>query len=275
MRTAFMLLALTLVIPACGKGDPAPTPAPAPAPAAVAPAAPAAAPGGMAKINNIQGKVLERLDASSYSYLRIAGPDGEVWAAVPQTTVEAGETVTVVQPMLMTKFESKTLNRTFDAIYFGNLAGQAGAKGAQGVAVDRGKMAAAAVMGDDQAGASDDAMAAHGTPTAAAADVQVDKAPGGLNIGEIWAQKADLAGKPVTLRGKVVKFNSNILGKNWIHLQDGSGDPTSATHDLTITTADTATVGDVVTVTGTLVLDQDFGAGYAYPVIVQDARVVE
>jgi len=248
MRTAFMLLALILVLPACEKGDPAPAPAPAPAaaPAAVAPAAEVAAPGAMTKITNIQGKVLERLDASSYSYLRIAGPDGEVWAAVPQT---------------------------FDTIYFGNLAGQAA--GAQGVAVDRGKMAAAAVMGDDKAGAVDEAMAAHGSPAVAAADVHVDKAPGGLSVGEIWAQKSDLAGKVVTVRGKVVKYNGNILGKNWLHVQDGSGDPTSATHDITVTTMDVAAVGDVVTVTGTLALDQDFGAGYAYAALLQEAKVTK
>jgi hypothetical protein len=270
-----MLLALILVLPACEKGDPAPAPAPAPAaaPAAVAPAAEVAAPGAMTKITNIQGKVLERLDASSYSYLRIAGPDGEVWAAVPQTAIEAGAEVTVVDPMLMTKFESKTLNRTFDTIYFGNLAGQAA--GAQGVAVDRGKMAAAAVMGDDKAGAVDEAMAAHGSPAVAAADVHVDKAPGGLSVGEIWAQKSDLAGKVVTVRGKVVKYNGNILGKNWLHVQDGSGDPTSATHDITVTTMDVAAVGDVVTVTGTLALDQDFGAGYAYAALLQEAKVTK
>jgi hypothetical protein len=70
-----------------------------------------------------------------------------------------------------------------------------------------------------------------------------------------------------------VKFNGGILGRNWLHLQDGTGDATQGTHDLTVTTDATAAVGAVVTVTGTLVVDQDFGAGYIYPILLENATV--
>ena len=79
-----------------------------------------------------------------------------------------------------------------------------------------------------------------------------------------------LAGKPVTFRGKVVKTNPDIMGKNWLHVRDGSGE--EGTNDLTITTADTVAVGDVVTAKGKVYVDKDFGAGYAYPVIVEVAN---
>ncbi len=85
--------------------------------------------------------------------------------------------------------------------------------------------------------------------------------------------KPKLTGSTVTVRGRVVKFNGGILGRNWIHLQDGTGDATQGTHDLTVTTDAKAAVGDVVTITGMLVVDQDFGAGYAYAVLLESASV--
>ncbi|TNF36866.1 MAG: nucleotide-binding protein [Deltaproteobacteria bacterium] len=280
MRTALILLAIGLVVPACGKGEEAP--APTPPPAAVAPAAQAnAAPA--AKPATLEGTVAERVDASQYSYLKLTTTDGEVWAAVPQANIENGAKVTVLEPMLMTNFESKALGRTFEKVYFGRLTDQADPMAGKGMMA--GKNPHGAMGGDPHggampgnpagAGAVDDAMAAHSKPATVVADVKVEKAPGGLDIGEVWAQRAELAGKPVTIRGKVVKYNANILGKNWIHIQDGSGDPAAATHDLTITSKDTATVGDVVTITGTLQVDQDFGAGYAYKTIVQDATITQ
>ena len=73
------------------------------------------------------------------------------------------------------------------------------------------------------------------------------------------------------MRGKVVKFTPEIMGKNWIHLQDGTG--AAGTSDLTVTTSASAKTGDTVTVKGILVVDKDFGYGYAYDVIIEDAEV--
>jgi hypothetical protein len=102
----------------------------------------------------------------------------------------------------------------------------------------------------------------------------VDPIAGGVTVGQIWTDRDDLAGKTVTVRGQVVKFNGGILGTNWIHIQDGSGDPTAGTHDITVTSAAVASVGDVITVTGPVAVDKDFGAGYRYPVLIEDAAVV-
>ncbi len=113
-----------------------------------------------------------------------------------------------------------------------------------------------------------------GSSTVDQVDVSgVEKAEGGLTVGELFAGKADLSGKEVTLRAKVVKFTPRIMGKNWLHLQDGSGDADARTHDLTVTTDVTAKVGDTVLVSGAVVLDKDFGAGYKYDLIIEDAKV--
>jgi hypothetical protein len=71
----------------------------------------------------------------------------------------------------------------------------------------------------------------------------------------------------------VVKYNAAILGKNWFHLQDGSGKTADGTNDLTITTEAAVAVGDIVTVTGTVAIDRDFGAGYTYALMLEDATV--
>lgn len=100
----------------------------------------------------------------------------------------------------------------------------------------------------------------------------IAKADGGKTIAELFAEKDALAGQPVTVRGKVVKVNAGIMGKNWLHVRDGSG--AEGTNDLTVTTAgELPAVGDTVVVTGPVTLNKDFGMGYAYDVIVEDAEV--
>jgi hypothetical protein len=71
----------------------------------------------------------------------------------------------------------------------------------------------------------------------------------------------------------VVKFNANILGSNWLHIQDGSGSAADGNNDLAVTSGAEAAVGDTVVVTGKIVLEKDFGAGYSYPVLMEDASL--
>ena len=97
---------------------------------------------------------------------------------------------------------------------------------------------------------------------------------GGLTVEQVWADRSALAGKTVTVRGKVVKFNGGIMDRNWLHIQDGSGDAAEGTHDLAVTTSDAAKVGDVVTVRGIVAVDQDFTAGYVYKVMVEKADLL-
>ena len=93
-----------------------------------------------------------------------------------------------------------------------------------------------------------------------------------IKVEEVFAKKDVLNGKMVTVKGEVVKFNSSIMGKNWVHIKDGSGKP--GTNDLTATTQDTVNIGDKVIVTGTLAVGKDFGAGYMYDAIIEDASII-
>jgi len=120
--------------------------------------------------------------------------------------------------------------------------------------------------------------AAHSGVPKAAPEATLDfsgiaKPDGGHTVEEIFTSSADLSGKEVVMRGKVAKFSKQIMGKNWLHLQDGTGGP--GTNDLTITTSGTAAPGDTVLIRGVLSTDKDFGYGYNYAVIVEDAEVTK
>ena len=97
--------------------------------------------------------------------------------------------------------------------------------------------------------------------------------PQGRTIAEVIGQRAQLAGKTVAVRGKVVKFSPGIMDRNWLHVRDGSGSTASKNDDLLVTTQQTVAVGDLVLVRGTVRTDQDFGAGYTYDVLVENATL--
>lgn len=105
--------------------------------------------------------------------------------------------------------------------------------------------------------------------------IKVEKAKGAdaYNVSETYEKAGKLDKKTVVVRGKVVKVSKGIMGKNWVHLRDGSGDPGKGTNNLVVTTQDVPKVGDVVTAKGILYKDKDFGAGYLYKVIVEEATV--
>ncbi len=197
----------------------------------------------------VSGEVLEVRDVESYTYLRLKTKDGETWAAVSRASVKTGAKVTLENVMVMKDFESRSLKRTFPTILFGSLAGAAG----NGMAPAR---AAPAPAPD--------------TP-----DAKVPKAsgPNARTVAEIVTKSAELKDKPVLVRGKVVKYNAAIMGKNWIHLRDGSGSAADGSNDLIVTTVNQAKTGDIVTVKGIVRTDKDFGSGYAYKVLVEDATL--
>ena len=96
-------------------------------------------------------------------------------------------------------------------------------------------------------------------------------AKGGKTVAEIYPSSAKLAGKAVTVRGKVVKYNGDIMGKNWLHIQDGTGGVVD--NDLLVTTSSVAALGDTVLVEGKVAINQDFGSGYKYDVLIEEAKV--
>jgi hypothetical protein len=112
-------------------------------------------------------------------------------------------------------------------------------------------------------------------PTIPQVKVEKAKGPGAQTVAGIVSGAAKLKDKPVTVRGQVVKYSAGIMGKNWLHLRDGTGSGTDGTNDITVVTADAARVGDVVLVKGTVRTDRDLGMGYFFKVLVEDAALTK
>lgn len=96
-----------------------------------------------------------------------------------------------------------------------------------------------------------------------------------VTVESLHKDMAELKGKMVQLQGKIIKVNNGIMGRNFLHLQDGTGTAAAGNNDLTVTTNDLAAVGDEVTVLGVVVLDHDFGSGYRYPLMVEEAVITK
>jgi hypothetical protein len=107
------------------------------------------------------------------------------------------------------------------------------------------------------------------------ADIHVTKAtgPNAKTVAEIATNGAELKDKPVLVRGQVVKYTPDVMGKNWIHLQDGSGKADNKSNDILVTTTAQAKIGDVLTFKGVVRTDKDFGAGYSYKVLIEEATL--
>lgn len=202
-----------------------------------------------APAGGIAGRVVETIDASTYTYVLVDDGSRRIWAAGPRTAVAVGDRVTLPPGTVMKDFHSKSLDRTFEEILF-----------VGSIGVPSGEAA-------PPGGPLPAPRPAPGGQAAAPLDVAgIARAEGGQTVGEIRASKETGAGKPVLVRGRVVKMTAGVMGKNWIHVQDSSG-------DLTVTTTAAPKVGDTVLVRGTVQTDRDFGSGYRYDVIVEDASV--
>ncbi len=196
----------------------------------------------------VRGKVIEVKNTESYTYLLLKVGKADTWVAVGLSKVKAGDTVTVENPMEMKNFESKSLKKTFPSILFGTLAGE----GADAAKVQ--------VAGSGSA--------------AAPLDVKVSKAagPNGHTVADVVSNAEALNNKSVEVHAKVVKVNSGIMGKNWVHLRDGSGKAEDGSNDILVTTKAETTVGSTVTAVGLVRTNKDFGSGYSYKVMLEDVN---
>jgi hypothetical protein len=200
-------------------------------------------------------KVAEVIQSSNYTYLKVTENGTESWLAVNRMEAAPGQTYYYGEGLEMKNFHSKELNRDFETIYF-----------VQDISTQAQPAAAGALPNP------------HGetmgkVSIAEKSGISVAPAENGLSIAKLYASKADYSGKKIKMKGQVVKVNDEVMGKNWVHIQDGSKDGDH--FDLTITTLEKVAVDDVVTFEGTIAVNKDFGYGYAYELIMEDAKLVK
>lgn len=221
---------------------------------------------------HLSGKVLETMDGGGYTYVLLQNGQEKVWIAIPLTKVKVGQQLSLLPGFEMKNFTSKGLNRKFDKVVF-----------SAGAANEQLKLSESAVK-----------MAHQGVPNAplgskaqqapkqakqakpsAKKNEKVTKAKGAnaFTIAEIYGKKGKLEKKQVVVRGRVTKVAERIMKKNWIHIQDGTGSKGKKTNEVVITSRQVPKEGDVITATGTLYNNLDFGSGYRYTVLIQDANL--
>jgi len=191
---------------------------------------------------NHTGVVQETMSSGGYTYMKVKDGSQHYWVAMTQRDVKKGDKVNYSEQGWMKNFHSKTLNRTFESILFaGDVSQQKSTVQTQQFQTN---------MHSDY------------------------KEKGTLSIAELFANREKYVGKTVTVKGKVTKTSSGIMKLNWLHVQDGSNFQNM--NDLVFTSTQTLPkVGSVIYATGKVVKDKDFGYGYFYPLIIQEASFKE
>jgi hypothetical protein len=201
-----------------------------------------------ATVHGLFGRVTETMNSGPYTYVQLDTGKEKVWAAGPITAVKIGDAVSVSAEMPMRHFHSKTLKRDFDLVYFSN---------------------EIALLGQDVLKGSMDPHLGMSQRTEAAPLVGIKKAEKGKTVAEIYSKRKQLAGQRIRVRGKVMKYTSNVFGKNWLHIQDSSSQ-----QSLLVITSDKTHIGDVVLVEGVVSLNKDNGIGHVYVVVLEDAKIL-
>ena len=197
--------------------------------------------------------VLETMSSAGYTYIRVEEEGNAFWIALPETQVSAGEQVSFYEQMLMVNFTSPSLNRTFDRILFVE-------------AINKGTELPTHAT----------AMSSpHKQPPVQQPEPQEPKELGNpvgrFTIKAIFEQKDELAGKVIEVEGKIAKLTEQIMGRNWVHIEDGTGTKPEKNNKIIFRTTQAGiAVGDEVVAKGVLYVNKDFGYGYFYPVIVED-----
>ena len=193
-------------------------------------------------------QVKEILNTEKYSYLLVEEQGKEFWVAISKREVKQGGTYQYKGGLLKKNFFSREFNRVFETVYLVSNIWEKTER--PGSALDE---AATRIKGGQSL-----------------PNLEVEKiqpAAGAISLAELFANKESYQGKLVKITGKCIKINPMIMGRNWVHIQDGSGQDL----ELTVTTAEVLQLGDIVSVEGTITLDKDFGAGYRYDIIMEKA----
>jgi len=216
------------------------------------------------------GQVLETTNAAGYTYVLVDTGAKKIWAATTEFSVKPGDAVSFPAREPMVNFHSRAMNRDFPEIFFVGAIAVSGAATAAKLPPGHPDISGAA-PGGGKLPPNHPPIGGQTAPTKVDFS-NLQPAAGGKTVAEIYAAAAKLNGQSVTVRGKVVKYNAAIMGKNWVHIQDGTGQPGS--DDLLATTSAGTKIGDTVLVTGKVATKKDFGAGYKYNVMLEDAKLV-
>jgi hypothetical protein len=202
--------------------------------------------------------VTEVLNAGEYTYLKVKEDDMEQWLAVNAMEAKPGEIYYYEGGLEMTNFKSKELKRTFESVLFLESLSKVPVI-SKGVKTMKGDL--------------NEKLTTSGAVTIEKKNLKIDHTEGCITIADLFSGKASYSGKTVRVKAQVIKFSRDIMKKNWIHVQDGT--ESGGKFDLVVTTNEVFTQDDIVTLEGKITVDKDFGYGYFYEILMEDAKSVK
>jgi len=212
------------------------------------------------------GKVLEIKPAMGYKYLKIDENGKTLWVAIANAPVKIGQKIGYDKKTLMKDFKSKSLNQKFDEIYFASEVYLA--KEAKAFKSLKSMLAIGTEKKDPHAGMGRGMSPEPKEEKPAKPFVKKNA----YTVEEIHMWRKDLNNTTINLEAKVFKVSHGIMKRDWVHLGDGTGNEKKLTDDLVFTTPScNLKKDDKVIATGKVVLDRDFGYGYFYEVIIENA----
>lgn len=199
-------------------------------------------------------KVQEVQQVENYTYLLVKGKGPAYWIAVSSTEIGIGEKITYTGGMLMENFYSKELDKTFEKVIFLDGVGGNAPAAMEAMPAMPGVSQGSTVKSDKL-------------------DITIEAEEGIITIAELYANPGVYEGKTIRVRGEVAKYNPGIMDRNWVHLQDGT--ESAGKYDLTVTSKEAFQVGQVLTIEGILAANRDFGYGYSYEILLEEATTVK
>ncbi|MCF6307579.1 MAG: hypothetical protein L3J09_06465 [Flavobacteriaceae bacterium] len=200
----------------------------------------------------------EVIQVSSYTYLLVKGKNTKMWLVVPKFEAKVGEKYYYKGGMLMSNFNSKELNRTFENVLF-----------LENISPSKIDLEIKTYKHNSKNNNSKKDT----NKKLKKISEKIPPISNGISISELLKNKHLYKGKTVIIKGKVTKYTPKIMYKNWFHLQDGT--EYNDVFEITVTTNAQLKVGDIVTVKGTITLNKDFGYGYLYKIILENAVIIE
>jgi len=198
--------------------------------------------------------VKEVLQTTNYTYLQVIEKDSLQWLAIPKMeNAEVGETYFFQGGNEMRDFKSNELNRTFESVLF-----LGGVVNLESFNEQKSETKATTTEPETKAKKT---------------TIVIDPIEGGITLAELFSKKKRYSNKIVKIKGKVTQFNSSIMNRNWIHLQDGT--EYDGNFDLVVTTDMYTEKGDIVVIEGKITLDKDFGYGYFYKVLMEEGKIIQ
>jgi hypothetical protein len=203
----------------------------------------------------------ESINTSEYTYVRASESGEDIWLVVPKTGIKIRGIYYYQGGMLMENFKSKELNKTFPSVLF-----------LEGLSDNKDKLLLKSVSQAINQNSEEKHVNVN-TSNLSKLNLNIKTDKGGATISELFAKKEMYSGKIVKITGLVTKFSPDIMKKNWAHLQDGTEN--AGKFDLTVTTSALIKQGDTVTFEGKIAINKDFGYGYNYEVLMEDAVIAK